>query len=87
GWSAWVIPGEVTLRARAPGDRLHPLGGSGHRLVVRELQDRKVPRSHRAGWPVLVRGGELLWVPGVCRGAVAVPDGGSDAVRVDVTHA
>ena len=87
GWTAWVIPGEVTLRARAPGDRLHPLGGTGHRLVVRELQDRKVPRSHRAGWPVLVRGGELLWVPGVCRGAVAVPAGGTDAVRVDVTHA
>jgi tRNA(Ile)-lysidine synthase len=87
GWTAWVIPGAVTLRAPAPGDRLHPLGGTGRRLVVREMQDRKVPRSHRAGWPVLVRNDELLWVPGVCRAAAALPPRGTDALRVDVAHA
>jgi tRNA(Ile)-lysidine synthase len=87
GWTAWVIPGAVTLRAPAPGDRLHPLGGTGRRLVVREMQDRKVPRSRRATWPVLVRNDELLWVPGVCRAAAALPPRGTDALRVDVAHA
>ncbi len=87
GWTAWVIPGGVTLRARAAGDRLHPLGGAGRRLVVREMQDRKVPRSRRAGWPLLAREDEVLWVPGVCRAAAALPAAGTDALRVDVAHA
>ncbi|HSE27050.1 MAG TPA: tRNA lysidine(34) synthetase TilS [Gemmatimonadales bacterium] len=87
GWIAWVIPGGVTLRSCMAGDRLHPLGGLGRRLVVREMQDRQVPRSRRAGWPVLVREAEVLWVPGVCRAAAAVPVEGTDALRVDVAHA
>jgi tRNA(Ile)-lysidine synthase len=87
GWTAWVVPGTVTLRGPSPGDRLQPIGAAGRRLVVREMQDRRVPRSRRAGWPVLVRHGELLWVPGVCRAAADLPPGGTDALRVDVADA
>lgn len=87
GWTAWVIPGEVGLRGLLAGDRLRPLGAEGRRLVVRAMQDRRVPRSRRRGWPVLVRDEELVWVPGVCRAAAALPARGADALRIDVADA
>jgi tRNA(Ile)-lysidine synthase len=81
---AWFIPEGIQVRAPTTGDRLVPLGGTGHRPVVRCLQDAKVPRGRRAGWPLVVVGGEVLWVAGICRGSVAVPAEGEEAVRVEV---
>ena len=84
GSVAWFIPEGIQVRGPAAGDRLVPLGGTGHRPVVRCLQDAKVPRGRRAGWPLLVAGAEVLWVAGICRAAVAVPAEGEEAVRVEV---
>ena len=85
GWTTRVIPGVYALRPWQPGDRLRPLGGPGSRLVVRCMQDRKLPRSERSGWPVLLgEAGEVVWVPGVCRAAGRVPLNGEEGVRVDV---
>jgi hypothetical protein len=36
---------------------------------------------------VLVRDEELVWVPGVCRAAAALPARGADALRIDVADA
>ncbi|HEX7023589.1 MAG TPA: tRNA lysidine(34) synthetase TilS, partial [Gemmatimonadales bacterium] len=66
------------------GDRIRPLGGTGRRLVVRCMQDAGVPRSRRAGWPVVVADGVVVWVPGVCRGAERLPAPGAAATRIDV---
>ncbi|MFN2326305.1 MAG: tRNA lysidine(34) synthetase TilS [Gemmatimonadales bacterium] len=85
GWTTRVIPGVYALRPWQPGDRIRPLGGPGSRLVVRCMQDQKLPRSERAGWPVLLgEGREVVWVPGVCRAAGQVPSNGEEGVRVDV---
>lgn len=85
GWTTWLIPGVYVLRAWQPGDRIRPLGGRGSRLVVRCLQDRKVPRSSRSGWPVIVgAAGEVVWVPGICRGAAQAPLEGAEGVCVAV---
>jgi tRNA(Ile)-lysidine synthase len=85
GWTTRVIPGVYALRPWQPGDRLRPLGGSGSRLVVRCMQDRKLPRSERSGWPVFLgEAGEVVWVPGVCRADGRVPSNGEEGVRVDV---
>jgi tRNA(Ile)-lysidine synthase len=86
GWSSWFIPGAWELRGWRAGDRIHPRGGTGSRLVVRCLQEARVARSDRAGWPVLVspETGTLLWVPGICRAEHAVPAPGSEAIRIDV---
>jgi tRNA(Ile)-lysidine synthetase-like protein len=85
GWVAWFIGQEVVLRAPAPGDRLPPLGGTGRRLVVRCLQDARVERSRRGGWPLVEVDGALQWVAGVCRGAGAVPAIGEGALRIEVS--
>ena len=54
---------------------------------MRCMQDAKIPRSRRAGWPVLEQEGEIVWVPGVCRSAAAVPEPGTVAIRIDAQPA
>lgn len=84
GWTGWFIPGRYVVRPWQAGDRVRPLGGSGRRLVVRCMQDRRIPRHERAGWPVVMSEGAIAWVPGVCRSGVGVPDEGTEAMRIDV---
>ncbi len=87
GLSAWFTSPPLTVRAWAPGERLKPLGGAGHRLVVRCFQEEGIPRSRRTSWPVLVQGNRILWVPGVCRSDAELPAGGMEALRVDAEYA
>src|SRR6185295_9983156 len=86
GFTTWVIPGTGEIRAPHEGDRVFPLGGVGRRSVHRLLMEARVPRSERAAYPVVVRGPELLWVPGVCRAAGALPRPGETALRIDARH-
>lgn len=81
--STWLAEGSYTIRPWRAGDRIRPLGGTGRRLVVRCMQDAKVPRSQRVGWPVIEASGEVVWVPGVCRSAVRIPGPGARARRID----
>jgi tRNA(Ile)-lysidine synthase len=85
GWSTWLEPAALELRAAVAGDRLAPLGGVGRRAVSRLLMEAKVPRADRAAYPVVAAAGVVAWVPGVCRGTAAVPPPGMGALRVDVT--
>ena len=84
-WTTWIAGGDWEVRPLRAGDRLVPLGGVGRRAVRRLLMEARVPRSDRAGYPVVARGETILWVPGVCRSAAALPRPGTPAVRVDVT--
>ncbi len=84
GWLTWVTPGRGTVRALARGDRLVPLGGVGHRSASRLLMEARVPRSARASRPVVARGPEILWLPGVCRSAAHLPRAGEPALRLEV---
>lgn len=83
-WTTWLAPDAFEVRAAREGDRLVPLGGVGRRKVSRLLMEARVPRGERAAYPVVAARGAVAWVPGVCRGAGAVPGPGTDAVRVDV---
>jgi tRNA(Ile)-lysidine synthetase-like protein len=83
GLTAWFTLDALTVRGWLAGDKLRPLAGAGHRLVVRCFQDARVPKSRREGWPILAGANEVVWVPGVCRSDALVPPGGSEALRVD----
>jgi len=85
-WTTWVDGLGWELRAPARGDALVPLGGVGHRPLRRLLMEARVPRSERARYPVVSRGETILWVPGICRSADALPAPGTPAVRLDVTE-
>ncbi len=86
-WTTWIAGAgeDWTVRSARTGDRLIPLGGVGRRPLRRLLMEARVPRSDRATYPVVARGETILWVPGVCRSAAALPQPGTPAVRVDVT--
>ncbi len=82
GADTWVTDGSLTVRGVDPGDRLVPLGGVGRRKVRRLLMEARVPMTERGAYPVLVRGGHVLWVPGVCRSRTDVPPTGESAVWI-----
>jgi tRNA(Ile)-lysidine synthase len=86
GTRAWFVPGTLTVRSGHVGDRILPLGGTGHRSVVRCMQAAKVPLSRRGRWPVVEADGCVVWVPGVCRSNDLLPAQGTEAVRVDVGY-
>ena len=82
GLVTWVTPGALSVGAPVSGERLQPLGFSGRRPLVRLLQEARVPVSRRRGWPVVRRGTEVIWLPGVCRSAAAVPAVDREAVHL-----
>jgi len=85
GWVGWFIGEGATLRCPEAGDRLIPLGGAGSRPVTRVLQEARVERGRRAGWPLLELDGNIVWVGGICRGEGALPREGNDALRIEVS--
>lgn len=80
--TAWFEPGPLLIRACRAGEKVMPLGGRGRRLIVRCLQEARVPRSRRAQWPALLHEGTVVWVPGVCRSDRLIPRPGAEALRV-----
>lgn len=65
------LRGELMLRPSAHGDRIVPFGSAHRRKLQDVFVDGKIPRSERWGRPLLEHQGEILWVPGVIRGAGA----------------
>jgi len=63
-WGGWRIRSELAglkVRGWRPGDRL-----AGRRKKIQDVfVDAKVPRSEREAWPLVVRGDEVLAVPGI----------------------
>jgi tRNA(Ile)-lysidine synthase len=86
GWVAWLPPGEYTVRPWNAGDRIVPLGGVGSRLVVRCMQEARIPRRERSAWPVVTAGGEILWVPGITRSNRGLPAAGSPALWLEFSR-
>jgi tRNA(Ile)-lysidine synthase len=63
-WGEWTIESELEglkVRGWRPGDRL-----AGRRKKVQDVfVDAKIPRSEREAWPLVVRGREVVAVPGI----------------------
>ena len=63
-WGEWRIESELAglkVRGWRPGDRL-----AGRRKKIQDVfVDAKIPRSKREAWPLVVRGDEVVAVPGL----------------------
>jgi tRNA(Ile)-lysidine synthase len=63
-WGEWQIESDLAglkVRGWRPGDRL-----AGRRKKIQDVfVDAKIPRSAREAWPLVVRGSEVVAVPGV----------------------
>jgi tRNA(Ile)-lysidine synthase len=63
-WGDWVIESRLPglhVRGWRPGDRL----AGRNRKLQDVFVDAKVPRSEREAWPLVVRGDEVVAVPGI----------------------
>jgi tRNA(Ile)-lysidine synthase len=63
-WGPWRIHSErrgLKVRSWRPGDRL----AGRSRKIQDVFVDAKIPRSDREGWPLVVRGDEVIAVPGI----------------------
>ena len=54
----------IALRSWRPGDRLQLPGHRGARKLKRLLNEKRISRWERDGWPVLTSGGVLAWARG-----------------------
>jgi len=63
-WGPWSIRSELAglkVRGWRPGDRL-----AGRKKKIQDLfVDAKIPRSERESWPLVVRGDDVVAVPGI----------------------
>ncbi len=81
----WLALGAYRVRPPRPGDRIHPIGGTGRRSVTVLLAEAHVPAGRRSQWPVVVLGTDLatiVWIPGICRSIVNIPEVGEEALHV-----
>ena len=81
----WVaaLPDDVPLTVRPwqPGDRLRAGARGAARRVKRFFADARIPGMDRAGWPVVLAAGEIVWIPGVRRADAATDRSGRPGVR------
>ena len=63
-WGEWTIESDLPglhVRGWRPGDRL----AGRSRKVQDVFVDAKIPRSEREAWPLVVRGDDVIAVPGI----------------------
>ncbi len=84
-WYFPELPADVPLAVRAwrPGDRMRARAGGTARRVKRFFADARVPGMDRAGWPVVLAAGEIVWIPGVRRSDAATVQPGRPGVRYE----
>ncbi|MEO7455506.1 MAG: TilS substrate C-terminal domain-containing protein, partial [Gemmatimonadaceae bacterium] len=78
-WAATIIGDGAMVRAWSAGDRLEPAGGQRKRRVTRYLSDVGLTGRERAGWPVVLSGEDVVWIPGVRRSDAATDRSGRPA--------
>ncbi len=81
-WDA-VLPVDQPLRVRQwqPGDRWIGASSGTGRKVKRLLNDAGVTGHERRGWPVVLSGDRIVWIPGVRRSDAATTRPGGPILR------
>ncbi|WP_188624323.1 tRNA lysidine(34) synthetase TilS [Caldalkalibacillus thermarum] len=57
----------LLVRNRRPGDKIQPLGMTGHRKVKDIFIDCKIPQHQRDLWPIILDQEGVIWIPGLKR--------------------
>lgn len=75
GWAALdrgKLQGELILRNLRPGDRMRPVGHRGTHKLKHLLNEKRISRWEREGWPVLEDGKNIVWARGFVAAEFAV---------------
>ena len=76
-WGANIPAADgAVVRPWRPGDRLEAAEGQQPRRVKRYLSDAGLRGAARTGWPVVVTGQDIVWIPGVRRSDAATDRSG-----------
>jgi tRNA(Ile)-lysidine synthase len=80
--AAFPLDIELQIRRWRPGDRLSIWRGNqlARRKVKYLLSDAGISGHIRAGWPVVLAGDEIVWIPGVRRSDAAAARSGGPVV-------
>jgi tRNA(Ile)-lysidine synthase len=62
----------LSVRSFRKGDRIAPIGMSGHRKVKDIFIDHKLATGARVTFPIVEMKGAIAWIPGIVRGRVAL---------------
>ncbi len=76
------VQGKLILRSLRPGDRMRPQGHQKAHKLKRLLNEKRVSRWDREGWPVLLSGGNIVWARGFVSADVAVTDETRQAILI-----
>jgi tRNA(Ile)-lysidine synthase len=74
------FPFPWTVRPFRPGDRMVPLGMTGHKKVKDIFIDAKLPQPVRRRLPLFFSGAELFWIPGIRQAATCEHDSPDERV-------
>jgi tRNA(Ile)-lysidine synthase len=87
-WSAWLpTDGLLTIRPWRAGDVLVGAGRRGGQRKVKHLLSKAGVTGHeRAAWPVVLSGGDIIWVPGVGRSDAATVRSGRPVLAFACEH-
>jgi tRNA(Ile)-lysidine synthase len=55
----------LTVRSRRPGDLYRPIGAPGRKKLKEIFRAKGIPAAGRDRLPVVLSGGEIVWVPGL----------------------
>jgi len=73
-WDPRSLASELVVRNWRAGDRFWPAHSKSPKKVKTLLQERRVQPAERAGWPVAVSQGEIVWVRGFPPAQACRPD-------------
>jgi tRNA(Ile)-lysidine synthase len=76
-WSAWLpVDRPLKVRSWQAGDTMVVRADGTERKVKRFLSDAGITGHERAGWPVVLAGDQIVWIPGIRRGNAATARSG-----------
>jgi tRNA(Ile)-lysidine synthase len=73
---------ELSVRNWRPGDRFRPPHTKSARKIKELLQERHLSGAEKRSWPVVVSGGEVIWVRGFAAPVALRPKNGDQAVLI-----
>lgn len=86
-WSATLpTDGPFTVRTWRPGDRMTARRGGPARSVKHFLSRAGVTGHERGGWPVVLVGDQIVWIPGVRRSDAATARSGRPGLPFVCEH-
>jgi tRNA(Ile)-lysidine synthase len=81
------LQGALVLRSLRPGDRMRPEGHRGTHKLKRLLNETRVSRWDREGWPVLESGESVVWARGFVSAEYAATNETRKAILVSEENA